>query len=78
MTFETDDTTEAHERRISRCREPTCRAQIVWLENPSTGRNVPVDAETVKADDEHFDTNKGHVSHFKTCKTPARFSKGKR
>lgn len=77
MTFD-DDTTEAHERRIGRCREQSCRAQIVWLENPDTGKSVPVDADTVKPEHDHYDAELGHVSHFKTCSAPGRFSKGKR
>jgi len=76
VTFD-DDTTESHERRIARCREQSCRKQIIWLENPATGRNVPVDADTVAPDHEYFDVSKGHVSHFKTCTAPNKFSKGK-
>ena len=47
MSFNDDDTSEAHEKRIGRCREQSCRKQIIWLENPATGKNVPVDADTV-------------------------------
>lgn len=71
MTFDTD-TTEAHERRITRCREPSCRARIVWLKT-ATGANMPCDADTVEADDDEYDATK-HVSHFKTCRAPNRFS----
>jgi hypothetical protein len=60
------------------CREPTCRKLIVYLRNPKTGKNVPVDAETVQPDHDHYDAELGHVSHFKTCSAPNRFSKGKR
>jgi len=74
MTFD-DDTTEAHEKRIVRCREDACRARIIFLENPETGKKVPVDADTVEADDTEYDGAR-HTSHFKTCKAPNRFSKG--
>lgn len=60
-----DDTTEAHERRIVRCKSSKCNARIVWLKT-SAGRNIPVDADSVDADDELFDSSK-HTSHFATC-----------
>lgn len=63
MSFEDDETTEEHERRITRCK--SCRARIVWLKTV-TGKNMPVDADTVEADDETFDSSR-HVSHFATC-----------
>ena len=63
MTIDTD-TTEAHERRITRCK--TCRARIIFL-STSSGKKMPVDADTVEADDEEFDSSR-HVSHFRTCK----------
>lgn len=62
MSFE-ESTTEAHERRITRCR--SCRAQIVWLKTEA-GKNMPVDADTVKPEDEAFDSAV-HISHFATC-----------
>ena len=71
MTFDAD-TTEEHERRITRCREQACRARIVWL-TTSAGKNMPVDADTVEPDDTEYDPDR-HVSHFKTCTTPNRFS----
>lgn len=64
MSFEESGTTEAHERRITRCR--SCRAQIVWLKT-AAGKNMPVDADTVKPEDDEFDTDEGHISHFATC-----------
>lgn len=60
MSFD-DDTTEAHERRIGRCREQSCRARIVWLENPRTGKSVPCDADTVEPDDTEFDDER-HIA----------------
>jgi hypothetical protein len=75
MTFE-ETTTDAHERRIDRCRADSCRARIVWLKTPA-GKTMPVDADTVGPDDTEFDAAR-HVSHFKTCTAPSRFSKGNR
>lgn len=60
------------------CREESCRKPIIYLKNPATGKTVPVDAETVGADHDHYDRELGHVSHFLTCTAPGRFSKGKR
>jgi hypothetical protein len=60
----------------TQCREPSCRARIVYLRTPA-GKNMPVDADSVLAEDATYDA-KRHVSHFKTCKKPNRFSKGKR
>lgn len=60
------------------CREPSCRKPIVFLRNPKTGANVPVDAETVQSDHDHYDAALGHVSHYKTCAKPGGFSKAKR
>jgi hypothetical protein len=57
------DTTEAHERRITRCK--SCRARIIFLETEAGGK-MPCDADTVEPDDEQF-VPKRHVSHFATC-----------
>lgn len=62
MSFDTD-TTEAHERRIVRCR--SCNARIIFLPTAS-GKKMPVDADTVEAHDEEFDADR-HESHFATC-----------
>lgn len=64
MSFDDYGTTEAHERRITRCR--SCHAQIIWFKT-AAGKNMPVDADTVEPDDEELDL-KRHVSHFATCK----------
>ena len=56
-------TTEAHERRIVRCR--SCRAMIIWLPT-AKGKNMPTDADTVRPEDDEFDSDE-HVSHFATC-----------
>jgi hypothetical protein len=63
MSFDTDETNEAHERRIVRCR--SCRQTIIWFRTAS-GKNMPVDADTVKPDDDELDLSR-HVSHFSTC-----------
>lgn len=43
----------------------TCEADIVWLRTRS-GRNMPVDADSVEPGDTEFDSDR-HVSHFSTC-----------
>ena len=63
MSFLDDETTEAHEKRITRCK--SCRAQIVWLKTVA-GKTMPVDADTVEANDEVYEHGR-HVSHFGTC-----------
>lgn len=63
MSFNDYETTEAHERRIARCR--SCRAQIIWFKT-ATGKNMPVDADTVEPDDDELDLER-HKSHFATC-----------
>jgi chorismate-pyruvate lyase len=60
-----DDTTEAHELRIKRCRSSKCNARIVYLKT-AAGKSIPVDADTVAPDDEMYDSSK-HTSHFATC-----------
>jgi hypothetical protein len=57
-----DDDIE-HAQRIRRCR--SCSAAIIWLTTTS-GKAMPVDADSVKADDTTFDHAR-HVSHFATC-----------
>lgn len=66
--FDDDDTTEAHERRITRCKTRGCNARIIFL-STDAGRLMPVDADTVEAADEVFDP-KRHASHFATCSAP--------
>lgn len=63
MSFDDVDTTEAHERRITRCK--SCQARIVFLQT-GTGKMMPVEADSVEADDEAFDA-KRHESHFAKC-----------
>lgn len=72
MSFEDlDDTTEEHERRIVRCK--ACNARIIFLMT-SSGKKMPVDADTVDAEDEVYEQGK-HVNHWGTCSDPERFKK---
>jgi hypothetical protein len=48
MSFEPNDTTEAHEYRIVRCK--SCNARIVFLET-AAGKRMPINADTVEAED---------------------------
>jgi hypothetical protein len=48
---------EAHERRIVRC--SSCRAMIIWFKT-ETGRNMPVDADSVRPEDEEYDPAAPH------------------
>jgi hypothetical protein len=74
MSFEDiHDTNEAHERRIKRCR--SCNQKIIWFKTDN-GKSMPVDADTVGADDTELDLRPGkHVSHFVTCKQAAQWRK---
>jgi len=38
---------------------------IIWFKTP-TGKNMPVDADTVLPDDQELELPR-HVSHFSTC-----------
>lgn len=70
MSFEDiDDTNEAHERRITRCK--ACRARIIFLPT-AAGKKIPVDADTVDAEDEGYEHGK-HVSHFSSCPDADKF-----
>lgn len=69
--------------KTATCREESCKAPMVWLvSNRDPAKNVPVDADSLSDDDVEllerrepvtFDPAR-HVSHFKTCKTPQRFT----
>jgi hypothetical protein len=76
MTDFDDTTTEEHERRIVRCREQTCVRGSFGSKRPRA-KTWPVDADTVEPDDTEYDGER-HISHFKTCKTPNRFSGSQR
>lgn len=69
MSFLDDETTEAHERRIIRCQ--ACQARIIFLDT-AAGKKMPVDADTVEADDDVYEHGR-HVSHFSTCTKPDQF-----
>jgi len=58
-----EETTESHERRITRCK--SCRARIIWFET-ADGKKMPVDADTVEPHDTKLDLTR-HISHFKAC-----------
>lgn len=62
MSFD-NDTNEAHELRITRCR--SCHARIIWFKTDA-GKKMPVDADTVEPDDEELDLSR-HQSHFASC-----------
>jgi hypothetical protein len=65
MSFEDEGTTEAHERRITRC--TSCHAKIIWFKTEA-GRNMPVDADTVEPGDDVLELDLSrHMSHFATC-----------
>lgn len=55
--------------KVSKCR--SCDENIVWLKT-ATGKNMPVDADTVEEGDEVFDS-KTHTSHFSTCPEADKF-----
>ena len=63
MSFDSDDTTEEHERRITRCR--SCGAMIIFLPT-AKGKPMPVDAHSVEPDDDAYDAER-HESHFASC-----------
>lgn len=68
-----EETTEAHERRITRCKTEGCNARIIFLDTDA-GRKMPVDADTVEPDDDVYDKAR-HESHFAKCKGAAQHRK---
>lgn len=74
MSFD-EDTTEAHERRIVRCKSTSCNARIIWLKT-AAGMNMPVDADSVEPDDELYDGAR-HISHWGTCPAAKQFKKAR-
>jgi hypothetical protein len=74
MSFEDiNDYSEGHEKRIVRC--TACQARIIFLLT-SSGKKMPVDADTVDEEDEVYEQGK-HVNHWGTCTDPGRFRKPK-
>lgn len=71
------DGTAAKEAVVSHHQVPcrSCGQYVVFLPTKS-GKNMPVDVDTVDEADTEFD-HKRHVSHFATCNDPARFRKPK-
>lgn len=63
MSFEPEETTEEHERRIKRC--SSCNAKIIWFRT-AAGNWMPVDADTVEPEDKELDLPR-HISHFASC-----------
>jgi hypothetical protein len=65
-----------------------CGAPMGWVfsvRNPGPKPNVPVDWDTLHAveqnalrEGQHVDFRAGHVSHFRTCTQPNRFSKARK
>lgn len=64
---------EAHALRTVLCK--SCQKKIIFLRT-ANGKRMPVDADQVSQDDSHYDPSR-HVSHFKTCNDPNRFSGSK-
>lgn len=71
---------------MNKCKDPECGAIFYWMINPETGKHIPVDEDSM-FESEIMDFKKGnkisydktrHVSHFKTCKAPNKFSKSKK
>jgi hypothetical protein len=63
VSFDDYETTESHERRITRC--SSCRARIIFLPTKA-GKQMPIDADTVEPGDEEFLRHR-HQSHFSNC-----------
>jgi hypothetical protein len=79
--------------RSSQCSGDTCRAIIYWIENPATGRKIPIDCDVAggeapseKLDPRQTDAFGGSafehdgrgVSHFTTCADVDQFTRGGR
>lgn len=74
MSFDDgDSTSEAHERRITRCR--SCHAKIIWFKTDA-GKNMPVDADTVEPHDQDLDLSRHH-SHFASCQNADKHRKSR-
>jgi hypothetical protein len=59
----TDAQLAAHEERTKLCR--SCLKPVIWF-TTMRGKKMPVDAETVEANDEELDLSR-MVSHFVSC-----------
>jgi hypothetical protein len=49
---------------------------MVFLKVPRTGKLMPVNADTVRPEDQAFDPQR-HTSHFATCPAAGQFRKGR-
>ncbi len=60
------------------CEAEGCDTEIVFLKKADgSGGAVPVDLDSLNGDEDEttqFSSKAGHVSHYKTCKDPNRFS----
>lgn len=69
--FAIEDAPDAQRPQLCR----SCRQPISWLKT-SNDKLIPVDAETVRSSDTHFDGRR-HVSHFATCPQAKKWRKPK-
>lgn len=68
------------------CSEPNCLTEFYYLRNEKTGKYIPVDLSSINDKElltlQNFGTvlydSTRHISHFKTCKNPNKFSKTKK
>ena len=68
------------------CRENKCGKEIYFAINAETDKTIPVDADSMTQDEIdwasrglEWDYDKTrHISHYKTCTNPNRFSKRKK
>lgn len=62
------------DHEIVTCRGKDCDADIVWLLT-AKGKNMPVNADTIRADDDRFEYGR-HIVHWADCPNVADFRKG--
>ena len=71
--------------RVVICRSDKCKKEMVFLINAETGHALPIDFSSLTMDEKHGLTkginvlynDQHHISHYKTCADPNRFSKKK-
>lgn len=68
------------------CAEKNCGMKFYYIKNKETNKFIPVDITSLSEEETNklqkfgtifYDETK-HVSHFKTCKNPDRFSRKKK
>lgn len=67
------------DHEITTCRGSDCGAEIIWMQGfrrDGSSYRVPVNAETVSADDVDFERNR-HTPHWKTCPNADEFRRGR-